>query len=52
MIKGDVMFCATAITNGDLADGVKNSKEFYQTSTIALHKSSKINTIYKNKHHK
>ncbi len=52
MIKGDVMFCATAITNGDLADGIEDHDKFYKTNTIALHKSSKTNTVYKNKHKK
>ena len=50
MIKGDVMFCATAITSGDLAEGIKDHGSFYEASTIALHKSAKINTLYKNKH--
>ena len=27
MIKGDVMFCATGITNGDLALGIKNNEK-------------------------
>tara|TARA_B100000579_G_scaffold194710_1_gene159097 strand:- start:1625 stop:2566 length:942 start_codon:yes stop_codon:yes gene_type:complete len=52
MIKGDVMFCATAITNGELADGIKNQKEYYEANTIALHKNGKINTLFKNKHKK
>jgi len=52
MIKGDVMFCATAITNGDLANGIKDQKEFYESSTIALHKNGKVNTLFKNKHKK
>jgi len=49
MIKGDVMFCATAITDGDLAKGIKDQDEFYEASTIALHKDGKVNTIYNNK---
>ena len=52
MIKGDVMFCATAITDGNLAEGIKDHKEFYETSTIALHKNGKVNTLFKNKHKK
>ena len=39
MIKGD-MFCATTITNGELADGVKDMGDF-ETTTIALHKDKK-----------
>ena len=49
MIKGDVMFCATAITDGDLVLGIKEKNDFYEACTIALHKEGKINTIYKNK---
>ena len=52
MIKGDVMFCATAITNGDIANGVKDHQEYYETNTLALHKNGKINTLLKNKHKK
>ncbi len=52
MIKGDVMFCATAITDGDIAKGVKDHQEYYETNTLALHKNGKINTLLKNKHKK
>jgi len=52
MIKGDVIFCATAITDGDLVDGIKVYDDYYEASTIALHKSTKIKTILKNKHKK
>ena len=52
MIKGDIMFCATAITGGDLAEGIKDHKEFYEANTFALHKSAKIKTLYRNKHKK
>ena len=50
MIKDDVMFCATAITDGDLAKGISDQKEFYEANTIALHKHGKVNTLLKNKH--
>ncbi len=52
MIRGDVMFCATAITNGDLVRGIVDQKDFFEASTVALHKEGKINTIYNNKHKK
>ena len=52
MIKGDVMFCATAITNGDLAEGVKDMGNHFETTTIALHKESKVKTLFKNLHKK
>ena len=28
MVKGDVMFCATAITDGDLVLGIKDKMNF------------------------
>ena len=52
MIKGDVMFCATAITNGDLAAGINDQKDFFEATTIALHKNNNINLLLKNKHKK
>ena len=52
MIKGDVMFCATAITDGDLAKGIRDKKEFYEATTIALHKDGKVNTLLTNQHKK
>ena len=52
MIRGDVMFCATAITDGDLAKGIKDQNEYFEANTIALHKEGKVKTIYKNKHKK
>ena len=52
MIKDDVMFCATAITDGDLAEGINENEEFFEANTIALHKDGKVNTLFKNKHRK
>ena len=45
MVKGDVMFCATAITDGDIVDGVKDLGDKYEVSTFALHKNSKFKKI-------
>jgi fructose-1,6-bisphosphatase II / sedoheptulose-1,7-bisphosphatase len=42
MIKGDVIFCASGVTNGDLAKGIKNFDEKFEVTTLALHKSQKI----------
>ena len=42
MIKGDVMFSATAITDGEIVDGIKVSKEHFTASSITLHKSKKF----------
>ncbi len=48
MIKGDVMFCATAITDGDLCKGIKDNGDSYEASTMALHKDKKINKLITN----
>ena len=52
MIKGDVIFCASAITNGDIVDGVKDLGDKYEVSTFALHKDFKILKKVKNFHPK
>jgi len=49
MIKGDVIFCATGITNGDLVSGVKDMGNVYQTETLVLHKNSKTHRKIINK---
>tara|TARA_B100001057_G_scaffold486311_1_gene567303 strand:+ start:1232 stop:2173 length:942 start_codon:yes stop_codon:yes gene_type:complete len=42
MIKGDVMFCATGVTTGDLATGVEDLGNEIKVTTFALHKSQNI----------
>ena len=49
MIKNDVIFCATGVTDGDLVKGIKDNGESFESETFVLHKSSKINRIIKNK---
>ena len=49
MIKGDVIFCATGVTDGDLVRGIRNFDNFFESETLVLHKSSKTNKIIKNK---
>ena len=50
MVKGDVIFCATGVTNGDLAKGVKDLGNEYEVNSLVLHKSQKtiksITNIY------
>ena len=50
MVKGDVIFCATGVTSGDLALGVKDLGNEFEVNTFALHKSQKtvksITNIY------
>ena len=40
MVKGDVIFSATGVTDGDLVNGIKDLGDFFQTETYALHKST------------
>ena len=52
MVKGDVIFCATGVTDGDLVKGIKNHDNFYSSETLTLHKNSKTNKIIKNENKK
>ena len=42
MVKGDVIFCATGVTSGDLAKGVLDLGNEFEVNTFVLHKSRKI----------
>ena len=42
MVKGDVIFCATGVTSGDLASGVKDLGNEFEVNTFYLHKSQNI----------
>ena len=48
MVKDDVIFCATGVTNGDFVNGIKDEGDFFYSETLVLHSSSKTNTILKN----
>ena len=52
MVKGDVIFCATGVTSGDLAKGVKDLGNEFEVTTFALQKSNKTNTIITNIYNK
>ena len=52
MIKGDVIFCASAITSGDIIQGVKDLGNKYEVFSFVLHKSAKINKKISNFHSK
>ena len=49
MVKGDVIFCATGVTDGDLVKGIKDVEDYFEAETFVLHKSSITNKIIKNK---
>ena len=42
IVKGDSIFCATGITNGDLVNGVNIKNNKYVTETLVTHKSSNM----------
>jgi len=42
IIRGDSIFCATGITNGDLVKGVNVKDNKYTTETLVTHKSSNM----------
>ena len=42
IIKGDSLFCATGITNGDLVDGLEFKKDRMVTNTLITHKSQNV----------
>ena len=52
MVKGDVIFCATGVTSGDLADGVKDLGNEYEVNSFVLHKSQNIIKNIKNIYNK
>ncbi len=52
MVKGDVIFCATGVTDGDLAKGVKDLGNEYEVTTFVLHRSKKINKKIQNIYNK
>ena len=52
MVKGDVIFCASGVTSGDLAEGIKNYNNKYEVTTFVLHKDSRINKKIKNIYYK
>ena len=52
MVKGDVIFCATGVTTGDLTNGVKDLGNEFEVSTFSLHKSKNINKIVTNIYNK
>ena len=42
MVRGDVIFCATGVTTGELAQGVKDLGNEFEVNSFVLHKSQRI----------
>ena len=49
MVEGDVIFCATGVTDGNLVKGIKDYGDSFEAETFGLHKSTNTNKIIKNK---
>jgi len=49
MVKGDVIFCATGVTDGDFLKGIKDYENYFNSETLVLHESSKTNKVIKNR---
>ena len=43
LIKGDVIFCTTGVTDGELLKGIKDLGDSFESETLVLHKSSNTN---------
>ena len=48
MVKGDVIFCATGITDGDMLNGIKDRGTYFEANSFVLHKSQNITKKVKN----
>ena len=47
IVKGESIFCATGITQGDLMKGVILKNDRYFTETIVTHKNSNLDLVKK-----
>ena len=48
MVKGDVIFCATGVTDGDLLNGIIDKGDSFEANSFVLHKNQKITKKIKN----
>lgn len=48
MVKGDVIFCATGVTDGDLVKGIVDLGDTFRSETLVLHQSTGTNKIITN----
>ena len=42
MIKGDVIFCASGVTDGEMLKGIRDLGDNFEVSSFVLHKSQSI----------
>ena len=45
MVRDDVIFCATGVTDGDFVEGIKMKDKNFISQSLVLHKSSNTNKI-------
>ena len=48
LVGGDVIFCATGVTDGHLVQGIKDYGDSFEAETFVLHKNTKTNKKVKN----
>ena len=48
MIKNDVIFCATGVTDGDMLKGIKINDDTFEANSFILHKSQNISKTISN----
>ncbi len=48
MVKGDVIFCATGVTDGDILNGIIDKGDSFEANSFVLHKNQKISKKVKN----
>ena len=48
MVKGDVIFCATGVTDGDILNGIIDKGDSFEANSFVLHKNQKISKKIKN----
>ncbi len=48
MVKGDVIFCATGVTDGDILNGIIDKDNSFEANSFVLHKNQKISKKIKN----
>ena len=46
IVKGDSIFCATGITDGDLVKGINFKDDKYTTETLVTHKRTNMCKIF------
>ncbi len=42
MVSGDVIFCATGVTDGEMLKGIKDKGDSFEASSYVLHKNTKV----------